>query len=337
MRRRPDPAGILPPMYFIFRTSSRAEGCSNAAMKPSLLRIFAISTLVRDVGIVTLSWRPPAALRTRVSMSPTGSFGTPTTFGRGLRVEGTRLTGGATRSARSPPSGVTLVVVVSSVIFSPARLRHAGQLAHERALAEADPAQAELAHVPTWAAAHLAAVVALHLELRRALRLEDQALLRHLAFLRLLLERHAEALQQSARLFIRLRGRDDRDLHATQSIDLVVLDLREHQLLLEAEREVAAPVEAALRDPLEVADPRERDGDELLVEVPHALAAERDLDADGHPDAQLEVRDGLARLRDHRALAGDDREVVRGGVHGLAVADGLAHADVHDDLLHARY
>src|SRR5260221_8237435 len=115
--------------------------------------------------MVTQSWRAPAALRTRVSMSPTGSFGTPTTFGRGLRVEGTRLTGGAARSARSP-SGFTLVVVVSSVIFSPARLRHAGQLAHERALAEADPAQAELAHVPTWAAAHLAAVVALHLELR---------------------------------------------------------------------------------------------------------------------------------------------------------------------------
>src|SRR5258706_8063271 len=133
MRRRPDTAGTLPPMYFIFRTSSRAEGCSNAAMKPSLLRIFAISTLVRDVGMVTLSWRAPAALRTRVSMSPTGSFGTPTTFGRGLRVEGTRLTGGAARSARSP-SGFTLVVVVSSVIVSPARLRHAAQLAHERAL-----------------------------------------------------------------------------------------------------------------------------------------------------------------------------------------------------------
>src|SRR5216683_2249264 len=269
-------------------------------------------------------------------MSPTGSFGTPMTRGRGLRVDATRFAGGAVRSPG--PSLVCVVVgVVSSVIFfSPARLRHARQLALERALAEADPAEAELPHVAAWAAADLAAVVALHLELRRALRLEDEALLCHLAPLRLLAERHAEALEQSARLFIRLRGRDDRDLHATQAVDLVVVDLGEHQLLLQTEREVAAAVERAVRNALEVADARERDGDELLVEVPHALAAERDLDADGHADAQLEVRDGLARLRDHRTLAGDDREVVRGGVHGLAVADGLAHPDVHDDLLQAR-
>src|SRR5713101_5412866 len=257
MRRRPDTAGTLPPTYFIFSTSSRADGCSNAAMKPSLLRIFAISTFVRLVGMVTLSWRAPAALRTRVSMSPTGSFGTPTTRGRGLRVDAMRFAGAAVRSPEPSlwfvADAMFGVAVVSSVIStSPARFRHAGQLALERALAEADPAQAELPHIAAGPTAHLAAVVALHLELRRALRLEDQTLLCHLAPLRLLAERHAEALEQSARLFIRLRGRDDRDLHATQPVDLVVLDLREHQLLLEAEREVSAPIEAAVRNALEV-------------------------------------------------------------------------------------
>src|SRR5205823_9098070 len=57
-------------------------------------------------------------------------------------------------------------------------------------------------------------------------------------------ERHLEAAQESARLFVRSRGRADRDLHATQPVDLVVLDLRKDQLLLEAERVIAAPVEA---------------------------------------------------------------------------------------------
>src|SRR2546428_1502392 len=282
MRRMPDTADTLPPMYFIFTTSSRAEGCSKDEMKPSDLRIFAISTFVRLVGIDTVSCRAPAALRTRVSMAATGWFGTPTTFGRGLRVDAAFFTtGGAARagSVRGSPSlglGVG-VVVVSSVIFSPARLRHAGKLAHQGTLAEADPAEAELAHVRARAAADLAAVVSPHLELRRAVRFVDQALLCHIAPLgrlcRGLLERHAEAAQQRASLLIRLRGRADRDLHAAQTVALVVLDLRAHELLLEAEREVAAPVERAVRDTVEVADPRERDGHELLVEVPHALAA----------------------------------------------------------------
>src|SRR5438445_11337265 len=114
--------------------------------------------------------------------------------------------------------------------------------------------------------------------------------------LRLRAERHAEGAQQSARLLIRLRRRHDRDLHAAEAVDLVVVDLREHQLLLKSEREVPTAVEGAVRHALEVADARERDRDELLEEMPHALAAEGHLEADGHADPQLEVRDGLLRL-----------------------------------------
>src|SRR5438093_12682317 len=116
-------------------------------------------------------------------MSATGSFGTPTIRGRGLRVEATFFTGAArsgVRSAvrsglRSPPSlgvvvVVVVVVVVSSVIFYlPTRLRHARQLAAQRVLTEAHAAQSELDHVGPRPAAHLAAVVPPHLELRRPL------------------------------------------------------------------------------------------------------------------------------------------------------------------------
>src|SRR5205809_3348989 len=150
-------------------------------MNPSAFRMRAISIFTRLEGIITFSWRAPEALRIRVSMSPTGSF---TVTPRGLRAFGTmtRRGRGASPSARSGRGawGSGAVVAASVVIsFSPARFRHARQLADERALAEADPAQTELAHVRARPAAHLAAVVALRLELRGLLRLEDEALLRH--------------------------------------------------------------------------------------------------------------------------------------------------------------
>ena len=44
-----------------------------SAMKPSVLRIRAISRLVRDAGTTTSWWRARDPLRTRVSMSAIGS------------------------------------------------------------------------------------------------------------------------------------------------------------------------------------------------------------------------------------------------------------------------
>src|SRR3954462_3456004 len=71
---------------------------------------------------------------------------------------------------------------IGSVIMgvsSPARLADAGDLALERQLAEANPAHAELADEGARPTAALATVVAPHLELRLALGLLDQRLLRH--------------------------------------------------------------------------------------------------------------------------------------------------------------
>src|SRR5438128_12414775 len=90
-------------------------------------------------------------------------------------------------------------------------------------------------------------------------------------------ERHAKTSEQRAPLFVGLRRGHDRDLEPAQTVDLVVLDLGEHELLLETERVVAAPVEAPLRDALEVTDARERDREELLEEVPHLQTAKRNL------------------------------------------------------------
>src|SRR5919202_1118783 len=111
-------------------------------------------------------------------------------------------------------------------------------------------------------------------------------------------ERHAETLEQGLGLVVGLgRGADD-DVHAPRLVDVVEVDLREHDLLADPEGVVASTVEALGRHAAEVAHPRERDVHEPVEELVHPLAPQRDLAADRHALAQLEVRDRLLRLAD---------------------------------------
>src|SRR5207245_1503658 len=154
-------------------------------MKPSSRRMRATSAFMRLAGTDTVSWRAAAALRTRVRRSATGSFGIPIPFGRAFFAGAGLRAGRSDRSAAS--AGCSRNAVISSVntnLLSPARLRDARQLADQRALAEADPAEAELPKVASRPSAHLAAVVHPHRELGRALRFQDEALLGHLLPLR---------------------------------------------------------------------------------------------------------------------------------------------------------
>ena len=68
---------------------------------------------------------------------------------------------------------------------------------------------------------------------------------------------------------------------------------------------IAAPVEALRVEPAEVAHARQRHGHQAVEELVHARLAQRHLGADRHALAQLEGGDRLARLGDHRLLAGD--------------------------------
>src|SRR5690348_15693673 len=86
---------------------------------------------------------------------------------------------------------------------------------------------------------------------------------------------HPEPGQEAARLVVRAGGGDDAHLEPAKLVDLVVVDLRKHDLLAHAQRVVAAAVEAVRADPAEVADARQRDVQELVQEVPHAPAAQR--------------------------------------------------------------
>src|ERR1044072_4917784 len=105
-------------------------------MKPSSLRMRAISRLVREAGTTTAVWRAREALRTRVSMSAIGSE----MFTWDL----------------------------------PARLGDARQLAGQGALPEADAAEGEPAHEGARPTADEAAVVAPDAELRLPTCLGDE-------------------------------------------------------------------------------------------------------------------------------------------------------------------
>src|SRR5689334_3927807 len=150
-----------------------------------------------------------------------------------------------------------------------------------------------------------------------------------------LLEWHAEPRQEAACLVVGAGGRDDRHLEPAQLVDLVVVDLREHDLLAQTERVVAASVEAVDLDAAKVADARQGDVQELVQEVPHAPAPQRRLDAHRLARPELERGDGLPGLDQLGLLAADGGDVTHRGVQRLVVVLGLADADVDDDLVDA--
>src|SRR3990172_216095 len=264
----------------------RSMRCASA-MKPSSLRMRAISHFSRLPGTSTWSFRAPFALRMRVSMS-------------------------AIVSVITPP-------IPASSPGSPAGLDHAGDLAPVRQLPQADAAEAELAKDRPRPAAAETPRVGAHLELGGPLPLLQQRLLGHpvlpptLRRRRRLPQREAEQPQQFAGLLVRAGGGHDGDIHAANLLHLVVVDLGKDQLLLHAEVQVAAAIESPLGDSLEVFDPRQGHTEQLVQEVVHPVAAQGDLGPDGHPGAPLEVGDRLLRPRPPPPVRGGERGAPPGG------------------------
>src|SRR3954447_4166853 len=260
----------------------------------------AISTFIFEVGIFTDSCNALFALRMRLSMSAIGS--------------------------------------VSISFLLPARLRHARNHALVSQLAQADPAEAELLEHGARTPAAVAPRVIPHLVLLRLLLLDNERLPRHLLIPPVVAaEPQAEGLQQRTSVFVGLGGSRDRHVETADLLDVVVVDLRENDLLTDAERVVAAAVERVRVEAPEVADARERDRDQPVEELVHPRAAKRDLRADRHALADLELGDRLPRLADLRALAGDRRQLLDGRVELLGVVLRLADAHVERDLLDARH
>src|SRR5262249_16958331 len=94
---------------------------------------------------------------------------------------------------------------------------------------------------------------------------------------------------------------------------------------------------ALRRQAAEIAHARQRDVDQPVKKLVHARLAQRHLAADRLAGAQLEGRDQLARLGDHRLLAGDQAEVGAPPPDLLPFADAFADAHVADDLFEPRH
>src|SRR4051795_7581478 len=270
----------------------------------------AISILSLLAGISTVSCDAWMALRTRVRKSATGS-----------------------------------VMDMGGALLLPAALGHARDVAVVRELAQADPAQAELAEHGARAAAAAAARVRAGLVLGGARLTDALGKLGHELGgnlwsldigVALAAEGHAEGLEQRVGLAVGRGRRRDGDVEPADLVDLVVVDLGEDDLLADPEVVVAPAVEGARRQSAEVADPGDRDGHEPVEELVGALAAERHRQADGHLLAHLELRDRLARAADVRLLAGDRAELLARGVEDLRVLLGVADAHVQRDLEEAR-
>src|SRR4249919_3470102 len=131
----------------------------------------AISRFIPEVGISTVSCSAWLALRIRVSMSPIGS-----------------------------------VVIV----LSPARLRHAGDHALVRELAQTDTADPKFAEVGARAPAPVASVVRTRRVLRLPRLFDSECFLRHC--LRLTHERHPERTEELARSLVVGCGGGDGDV-----------------------------------------------------------------------------------------------------------------------------
>src|SRR5262249_31732156 len=137
------------------------------------------------------------------------------------------------------------------------------------------------------------------------------------------------------RLSFRVGSRrgDYDDVHPTHSIDTVVVDLGEDDLLPEAESEITAPVEAPAGDAAEIAHPWQRHGDQAVEELEHALPAQCHLTADRLVLAQLERGDRSLRFSDDWMLTGDRGQVAGRRFGLLAVLHRLADTNIDDDLL----
>src|SRR5580704_11763305 len=94
-------------------------------------------------------------------------------------------------------------------------------------------------------------------------------------------EGHAEVTEERTPLIVVGGGGVEGDVHPLRLVDAFVVDLREDDLLPDAERVVAAPVERLGGDPLEVTHAGEREVHQAFEELVHLVAPQ------GHHGADL--------------------------------------------------
>src|SRR5262245_741416 len=247
----------------------------------------------------------------------------------------TRENGTSTLPLRAPAPlrmRVSMSAIGSVSMPSPTRLHEARNLALPRQPPQAEAAEPEPSIEAPRAAAHRAAVVRPHLELWRPGRLHHQACLRHRRRF-LCPEGEPERVQQRLAFAVGARRRTDHHGHALDLLDLVEVDLRENELLPDAERIVSPTVERSVGHTLEVAHARQGHADQSIEEFVHTIAPQGHHRTDGDPLAELEVRDRLLGAREHGLLPRDRGELLERRIEDLGVLRRLAEPHVEHDLL----
>src|SRR5690606_10667673 len=118
-------------------------------------------------------------------------------------------------------------------------------------------------------------------------------------------EREVEGTQQRATLIIVTGSGGQGDIQATQSIDLVVIDFRENDLLFDTHAVVATTIEGLGIQAAEVTHARQGDRNQTIQEFVHTVATQGDLDTDRPAFTHLEACNRLASKGDDRLLTSD--------------------------------
>src|SRR5690606_7966136 len=141
-------------------------------------------------------------------------------------------------------------------------------------------------------------------------------------------EREFESTQQSAAFVIRTSSGGQGNVQTAQSIDLVVVDFREDDLLFHAHAVVATTIEGLGIQAAEVANPRQGDRQQAVQEFVHTITAQGNLDANRPTFTNLEARNGLTSESHNRLLTGDLLEVSYRVLDDFFVADRFAQTHV---------
>ena len=146
-------------------------------------------------------------------------------------------------------------------------------------------------------------------------------------------ERSAHESEQLACFFIGLCGGGDSDVHTAQLLDLIVIDLGEDDLFLQAHAVVAAAVECVCGNTAEVTNTGKSNVKQSVEELPHAILTQSDLNTDMHALTELEVSDGLSCDGSNSVLAGDRRDLLDNVIKCLCIILAVAAADGYNDLV----
>ena len=153
----------------------------------------------------------------------------------------------------------------------PAGLNDAGEFSPQSQFPKAETAYAENSVVTVVPAAEFATVDLAGFIFIPFLQLSPLTFASHLSFLLLRPESHTNHFQQLVGTLVLGGGGDDGDVQTAVLVDLVVIDLRKVDLILESQGVVASTIKGLVGHAFEVTDTGEDDGNQSIQKLVHPI------------------------------------------------------------------